>query len=239
MRYVGVSGFMSRAEVNAALAALPVGLTLMCGALVSAKTLRGERNKYPLRYPRVEDIANIFSDDPRCLNLINYSSDSEPSAADVARLQTLSGPRCHGFQFNGVLPSAATLSALAGGTVVLQLRTELRTDGDLTPEFQACRALRGCDVHILIDGSGGRGVPIDATTAALWADCIRNQIGSHVGLAFAGGFNAARAWSMVAPIRKYRASIDAEGGLRDGPDGGVLNVDAMREYLQAAGEVML
>jgi hypothetical protein len=41
-RYAGITGFTTRAEVDAALAALPSGLTRMCGVLVSAKTLCGK-----------------------------------------------------------------------------------------------------------------------------------------------------------------------------------------------------
>lgn len=58
--YVGITGFMNRAEVDACLSALPKNMTLMCGVLVSQKTLRGERNKWHRRYPRIEDIAGIF-----------------------------------------------------------------------------------------------------------------------------------------------------------------------------------
>lgn len=38
-RYVGITGLTSRAEVDACLEALPAGATLMCGVLVSERTL--------------------------------------------------------------------------------------------------------------------------------------------------------------------------------------------------------
>ena len=233
MRYVGVTGFMSLAEVDAALDALPPGLTLMCGVLASAKSLRGERNRWHRRYPAPEQIASIFSPEPRCLNLIHYCADEPPSAATVSRLQTLGGEECDGFQFNGAWPEPSTLAALAGAHVVLQLRP----DGGAGDGDSAVRSLRNCDTHILIDGSGGNGVPISPDVCDAWGMAIRGHFGNDVGLGFAGGLDADYLPRLAAEVRSYGASIDAEGRLRDGDEGGVLNLDKVRAYLRAAGEV--
>jgi hypothetical protein len=233
-----MTGFVTRAEVDACLAALPEGLTLMCGVLVSEKTLRGERNKWWRRYPRVEDVAGIFSPDPRCLNLIHYCSDAAPSTEVVSRLQTLGGWTCQGFQFNVAWPERSTLAALAGAHVVFQVRPHAQDEGMMARLRAAVGAARESDVHVLIDGSGGRGIPIDPDIADAWGMMIRGHFGNDVGLGFAGGLGADHLRRLAAPIRSYSASTDVEGPVRDGDEGGVLNLDKARAYLRAAGEIM-
>lgn len=235
-RYVGITGLVSRAEVDACLDALPTGMTLMCGVLVSAKTLRGEKNRWWRRYPKPEDIAGIFSDDPRCLNLIHYCDDEPPDASLVSRLQKFGGEHCHGFQFNGAWPEPPTLVALAGCHVVLQLNPR---KGSLSNLRRAVAGLRHCDAHVLIDGSGGRGVPISSDVADGWGMTIRGWFGNDIGLGFAGGLGADHLLRIAAEVRSYNASTDVEGPVRDGDEGGTLNLAKARAYLKAAGEVML
>lgn len=237
MKYVGITGFVTRADVDACLAALPEGLTLMCGVLVSEKTLRGERNKWHRRYPRVEDIAGIFSDDPRCLNLIHYCADKPPSE-DTIDGMAFRWPAFHGFQFNGAWPEPDVLRSYGGIHVVLQLRPH-GAPADIMGRLRAAvDALDKCRVHVLIDGSGGRGVPIDPDIADAWGMMIRGHFGNDVDLGFAGGLGPEHLRRLAAPIRSYNASTDVEGPVRDGDEGGALILDKARDYLQAAGEIM-
>jgi hypothetical protein len=250
-RHVGITGFMTRAEVDAALAALPPGLTLMIGVLVSEKTLRGERNRWWRRYPRVEDIAGIFSDDPRCLNLIHYCADEPPSWEVLCKLVDAGGLELDGFQFNGAYPDEYTLRALKdawptyygdkkrppGATVVLQVRPD-GGPGTMDRLRDTIDAMPDCDVHVLIDGSGGRGIPIHPDVADAWGMMIRGHFGNDVGLAFAGGLDADYLPRIAAEVRSYGASIDAEGRLRDGDEGGDLNMEKVQAYLAAAGELL-
>ena len=236
MRYVGITGFVSREEVDFALSCLPAGLTLMCGILVSAKTLQGRRPRLWRRYPHPNEAAAIFSPDPRCLNLIHFCADEPPTAATVSRLQAIGGEHCHGFQFNVAYPEPSTLAALAGGHVVLQVRPER------TPMIQvhsAVRALRNCDVTVLIDGSGGEGREMDSDVFDMWAMTIRGHFGNDVGLAFAGGLDADSLPRIASEVRTWGASIDAEGRLRDSTEGGgILDRTAVAAYLARASEIM-
>lgn len=238
MRYTGITGFVTRAEVDACLAALPEGLTLMCGVLVSEKTLRGERNRWHRRYPSVEDIAGIFSDDPRCLNLIHYCSDKPPSEATIQRLWELGCPDVHGFQFNGAWPVPKVLATNGGIDVVLQLRPQGAPTDIMDRLRAAVDAMPECRVHVLIDGSGGRGIPMDPDIADAWGMMIGGCFGNGIGLGFAGGLDAETLPRIADEVRTWGASIDAEGRLRDGDEGGTLNLDRARAYLQAAGEIM-
>ena len=234
-RYVGVSGFMSRAEVDAALAALPAGLTLMAGVLASAKGTFGAGNKYPLRYPKAADISGIFSPDARCLNLLHWSSGETPDEALVEMLRTVAGPHCHGFQFNGAWPLTSTLAGLSGGHVVLQYRPGKSSLDLLRASVAACRNVQA---HVLIDGSGGRGEALDGDQTEAIVGVLRYRFGPSVGIGIAGGLCAEALPSIARLVRLGHLSIDAEGRLRDGDHGGTLNLDKVRAYLAAAGVAM-
>src|SRR5258708_1143032 len=92
--YIGVTGIMSSTEIDEALAAVPQAThRFMPGVLVSSKTLAGQANKWPGRYPKKEAIADIFIDDPRKLNLIHYSTDSPTNlCAELRQIVELAGP---------------------------------------------------------------------------------------------------------------------------------------------------
>lgn len=236
-RTVGITGFTTRAEVDAARAVLSADIPLMVGVLVSEKSLRGERPRLWRRYPRPEDVAGIFSDDPRCLNLIHYCADEPPGPTTLDHLITTAGPHLHGFQFNGAWPKPATLALLSGRHVVLQVRP-IDGDPDALDRLRAAfDALRKCRAHVLIDGSGGRGIPLHPDVADAWGMTIRGHFGNDVGLVFAGGLGPEHLWRLAAPIQDFNASIDVEGPVRDGDEGGVLNPNKVRDFLRVAGEI--
>ena len=112
--YVGVTGFMSHFEVSEALAMVPQGSArrLMAGVLMSSKTLAGQQNKWPGRYPRKEAVADIFVDDPRVLNLIHYSTNHpETLSSQLMEITELAGPHCDGFQLNITWPPISEIKA--------------------------------------------------------------------------------------------------------------------------------
>lgn len=243
MNYCGITGFTSRAEADAALAALPSGLTLMCGVLVSAKTLRGERNKHWRRYPRVEDIAGIFSPDPGCLNLIHYASDEPPGWDALARLVELGGPALHGFQFNVAWPRRGDLTCLqvaAHRQLNRQFRIVLQDRRWAWAMFDALEAAGPEPTDVLLDASGGTGTGLDAERLERARRLIEVARGHFrpINFGLAGGL-CAETLPAVAPIvREHGLSIDAEGRLRDGDEGGDLKLDKVRAYLAAAGELL-
>lgn len=238
--YCGISGVTTRAEVLAALAAFPdCGRQLMVGVLVSEKTLAGQRNRWFRRYPKVESIAGIFVDDPRCLNLVHYGADTPPDGDTLARLFELSGPLCHGFQFNAAWPHRATLERLhevaarCGRTlrVVLQLR-DCAEAGRIAPLDD-----RSLVTDVLIDASGGLGKPIDAEGAGFDFIQLRSMY-LHLGIGIAGGLFAETV-PRVATLLQSGASVDAESGLRDGADGGGrLDMDRVKSYLEAVAKAV-
>jgi hypothetical protein len=238
--YIGCSGLVSRAEVLAALAAFPdFGRQLMVGVLASEKTLAGQRNRWFRRYPRVENIAGVFLDDPRCLNLVHFGADEPPDATTLARLFDLAGPLCHGFQFNGAWPWSANIETLcrmferAGKTPRIVLQAGLGT----TAAQVGLYVRRGVATDVLIDASGGTGKPVDPEYAAFWFEKFRAMFPS-LGIGVAGGLSAETV-PQVAGLLQAGASCDAESGLRDGADGGGRLVqEKVEAWLKATGEAV-
>lgn len=251
--YAGVIGFTTRAEIHEALSVVPMDRKLMCGVLVSTKSLQGERGKWYRRYPEPTTIPDIFMADKRVLNLLHVAFGNSLSSVLLKNLINLvnrSGWRLlNGFQFNGSWPSNADLDSLPGADVfpeglrvVLQVRP-VRAEivfADKEPIMrrnaieqarEANAITRATDV--LIDASGGRGDPIDVTTAGLYAQAFKEHAPRlHVGIA--GGLCAREMPRVRDLVQRHGLSVDAEGQLRDGGDGGTLNIDAMKDYLKLA-----
>jgi len=110
--YIGITGFMSRQEVQEAQDAIPPGSDrlLMVGVLVSSKTMRGEGNKHPGRYPAIEKVRGIFTGHPQVLNLVHFNT-KEPDFLEehLRKVAMSSGPFFHGFQLNIAWPAPRML----------------------------------------------------------------------------------------------------------------------------------
>ena len=238
MRYVGVSGFVSRAEADFALSVLPAGLTLMVGVLASPKSLSDIKNAWHKRYAAPADISGVFSPDPRCLNLLHWSDDKPADAARVRQLRTVAGPYCHGFQLN--LESwpltADAASEMCDTDIVLQFRPGVSSATDLVRTVDSLQESRA---HVLFDGSGGRGRLVDMAAAVASIGKLRDVLPPHVHYGVAGGLCADTLGLAMRPaLIESRLSIDAEGRLRDGDEGGTLSLDKASAWLRKAGEVM-
>lgn len=229
-RYVGVTGLMTHAEALACREALPEDQTLMVGVLASQKSLAGIKNRWHRRYPAPEDIGEIFVSDRRALNLIHYSGDVVDGEV-VRRLLEVGGARCDGVQFNGTWPTERLVTSFE--TVVLQFRPGVSDAGLVRRLVRAGGSER---VRVLIDSSYGRGEALDIAHVESAIRELRGWV-ADLQLGVAGGLCAE-----VLPLlrdfpRHHGLSIDAEGRLRDGDEGGTLNLERATAYLRAAGEI--
>lgn len=239
--YIGVTGITSLREAQALLAGVPPSSErlLMVGVLASAKTLRGDTTKYPQRYPQVEEIAGIFSDDARALNLIHFATDTQETLGDQLRaLVHLGGPRLHGFQLNVVWPSRDVLRVFhdefPDKHIVLQIgKRAAEQEGD-DPQRVAERVAtyEGLADYLLLDSSGGLGKELDAERSRAYLNAFTERK-VNIGLGVAGGMSA-ETYHLVAPLLKEfpGLSIDAEGRLRNEND--ELQLERAKEYLAAA-----
>lgn len=262
--YVGVSGFMSSAEVCAALEVFPAcGRQLMVGVLASSKTLCGLPNKYPRRYPLAADIAGIFVDDARALNLVHVATDGDKSTVDgklipieidLWRGFLAGGPLCHGVQLNGATqrlrPEALHAFKAMCPTakhIVLQVGPRWLDARSAADSFMKSLArYAGTATDILLDVSGGNGRLINPETAReLVVDARRSLAhwgiaADRMGIGIAGGLCAETLPGIRGLLEEQGPlSIDMEGRIRDDADGGGnMDLDKMRAALAVAGRVV-
>lgn len=244
--YIGITGFTTSAEVTSVLATLPgsPARLLMCGVLLSNALLTGESSDAPNRCPPIGAIADIFSDDPRCLNLIHYRPRPGANLADaLTRATQVGGPNCHGVQINATrgIPwpeLAALVEYREHGQphrVVLQAGREAMAsvDGDPTRLAQRCAEYAGIVTDVLVDASEGLGLPLDAARSAEYLYALADAA-PELGLVVAGGLCVDNIEELLSPLlsRWSHVSIDAEGRLRDADDR--LDVGAAGAYLDAA-----
>ncbi len=248
--YIGVTGFCSRSEVDAVLAALPAepNRLLMCGVLLSNALLSGQPSDAPNRCPAPDAIAGIFLDDPRCLNLVHYRPQPGADVADaLTRATEVGGPNCHGVQINATRgapwPNPGALEAYrercGPSRIVFQAGREAMGSVNHRPDQLArrCAEFSSLVTDVLVDASEGLGLPLDAARSADYLEAIRSAA-PELGLVVAGGLHADNVSALLSPLLPEWAavSIDAEGRLRDADDR--LDVAAAAEYLSAATELL-
>jgi hypothetical protein len=248
--YVGITGFMCRKEVEHCLRFIPADTDriFMAGVLASQKTINGETNSKPRRYPRRENFASIFSDDPRVLNLIHFGTDNPAHPAlydDLMRCAEYAGESLGGFQINAVWPDARAIDKvkkqLPKARFVLQISPHLTgySRETMTPSRLAIiwnRLYKALADDIIIDFSRGQGFKLPTD---VFLEYAREFDHEHClfGLTGAGGLSETNVVNVITPLAREfpRLSVDAENGLRtNGPDGGDLCLDRSGLYLERA-----
>lgn len=242
--YVGITGFTSREEVDGVLEALPPesDTLVMVGVLASGKTIYGQPNKWPMRYPPAEELGSIFSDYAQVLNLLHFNTKRVAELLlDMEHAYELAGPYCHGFQLNIAWPDKAVLSefrvnARAGhGVIVLQCGANALDQLGRDPARIAHRIAEyeGVIDYALIDPSGGLGQEFDV---AFVEECFRegHRIPPSIGMGIAGGLHAGNLTRLEPLLSRHDFSIDAEGRLRDEDDD--LDIGKAQAYLYEASE---
>ena len=220
----------------------------MCGVLLSNALLDGGTSDAPGRCPSPGSIAGIFSNDPRCLNLVHYRPRAEAHLADVlARAMAIGGSNCHGVQINAIRgapwPDLLALQEFRNrcqpGRIVLQVGGEAMNAAESRPDEIArrCAPYKGIVTDVLVDASEGMGVPLDAQRTIRYLTPIAEAAPS-MGLVVAGGLCANNVDALLSPLLPewVQVSIDAEGRLRDSDDR--LDVAAAVAYLKAGLELL-
>lgn len=237
--YVGITGFMSQNEIQSVLDSMPKDSNrlLMVGVLASQKTLRGEKNKWPNRYPRVGNIGDIFFRDSRTLNLIHYNTKEPESLAEqLDEMTRLGGQNLEGFQLNLAWPSRDAIIAyhkVCGGKfIVLQVGGKAFEMVNHSPKELAERVSWYEHVvdYVLLDPSGGYGVPFDTNKARIYLEALRGY-NLDIGLGVAGGLSPTTL-NLVQPLLSDFPDLswDAEGKLRDEQDNLVIRTSV--DYVQ-------
>ena len=240
--YIGITGIVSPAE-SEVITQISLGNSarqIMMGVLVSSKSLRGERNKWPERYPNIRDIAGVFTHDPATFNVIHYNTDQPATLSDqLEEVRRLAGPNLHGFQLNMAWPSVPELRRFTyqnpDQKMILQINQEAfwaveGLTGGLI--YKLKQEYLGFIDHILLDLSAGYGRPLETAWARQQLQKLQDaELG--IGLGVAGGLGPA-SLQLVEPLAKDfpELSIDAEANLRDPNDN--LDLDLAQDYLRQA-----
>ncbi len=240
--YVGVTAVMTDVQAISLLNAIPHGSKhrLMVGVLASSKTIEGIPNKWPNRYPTLENIGGIFQDDPRALNLIHFNT-KDPSLLfeQMVKARSLAGPHCHGFQLNVAWPDPKILRRFymmrSGPTIVLQVGGHAFACVNDSPRKLADKIAQEYAKYIdyvLLDPSGGLGRPFDTEVLRGYLRALDAK-GLPLGLGVAGGLSADTLHLVTPLLDEFPdLSIDAEGRLRDKDDH--LDVGAATSYIKNA-----
>lgn len=239
--YIGITGFMTEKEGDMVLSVIPPDSKqkLMRGVLVSQKTMRGEPNKRPNRYPKSEDIAGIFTDHPLALNLVHYNTNEhETLYGQMMDVTKIAGQNLHGFQLNLAWPDPQVLRhyrrAYPEMKIVLQVGHHAFELVGNSPEKLAekLEEYYDCIDCILLDPSGGNGVPFYPAIAKKYLDALAREK-FRFGFGVAGGLSPTTL-GLVEPLAYYFPDIciDAEGRLRDRND--CLDINQAKMYFVRA-----
>lgn len=239
--YIGITGFMSLSDALHVLNAVPANANrlVMVGVLASLKTMRGIQNKWPNRYPTMDQIAGIFPNHPSALNLIHYNTKEKETLGDqLAAMTEFGGANMHGFQLNIAWPSLDVLAeykkAYPKKQIVLQIGGHAFETVNHSPEQLATKVAEYDEVveYVLLDPSGGYGKPFDPECARDYLLALKaKNIG--IGLVVAGGLSPTTLDLVEPLVREFPdLSIDAEGRLRTQEDH--LDLAVSSEYLRKA-----
>ncbi len=235
--YIGITGFMSREEVRAAVLRFPDGVRdVAVGVLASAKTFANPpiSVRRPNRYPAAGEIADILAwgspDDGleillRVLCLVHYATDDAETLGEQLEAVCAAVGRFGGFQLNVAWPPITPrLAAVCKGRrrIVLQINRRAVEQAGGTPQGVIARlatyVASGLVTDVLFDASGGEGKEIDAEAVAPFVEAAAEAY-ADLGIGVAGGLCAETLPALAPLVRRFPfLSIDAEGRLRDADD---------------------
>ena len=206
----------------------------MFGVLVSSKTLRGEKNKFPNRYPLVEEIGKIFIEHPLAMNVIHFHyshNENETLLSQLEKLIEVGGGNLDGIQLNIAWPDPRSLERFRmlylGMYKQIQLILQVGSKAfgeNSSPEKIASKIKEeylGLADYVLLDLSGGYGKLLDANFLEPFIEKIQEEM-PGIGIGLAGGLDP-ETLDLIAPlIKKYPfLSIDEDH----------LDLNVVKEYL--------
>ena len=212
----------------------------MIGVLISQRSLRGCSNQWPNRYPKIDQVADLFLPHPAVFNVVHYNTDDPTSLCQqLSEVIQLAGPNLHGFQLNLPWPPPDELGRFAGQYPSLKFILQIGQESfRIVAERPAGIADRlredyqGLVHYVLLDLSAGYGQPLDTS----W--CLQNlrelqSANLGLGLGVAGGLSSSTLHSVEPLIEEFPSlSIDAEARLRD--DGDNLVMSLALDYIERA-----
>jgi hypothetical protein len=231
--YIGVTGPVTPIEAEviasgfAAEAPGDVEHRFMIGYLVSSKTLEGKQTANR-RYPAVETIpylaeavANVQTRNA-FFQTLHYNTKLLDTLDEQIRtlLTSMGSAPLDGIQLNMPWPPLDAVARIKNRFPALEIIFQANSHVlALEPHVAAERiATYGSLIdHVLIDASGGAGVPLNLERSVAYANAI-TAAAPNVRIGHAGGLQGQNAWDVITGLRERHGhrdfSVDAEGGLR-------------------------
>lgn len=235
--YIGMTGLSSRQEADEVLAGHEEkNLLLMIGVLASYKSLNGLELDQPKRYPPKEILADIFPEAAKVLNILHINAPPEAFLDTMLQGKELA-QRCQGIQLNITWPVPAILEKYLkiypDDILILQCgRRALEQTGDVKGLAARVKQYEGLARYVLIDTSGGRGIPFDVEHAKRCFEALQPL---SLGLGIAGGLDSSKLHKLHRLKSFMPFSIDAESGLRTDDD--LFSARKALHYLKCAATV--
>lgn len=258
--YIGIAGFTSAQEICYAIDCFRKHVknphyALAIGILASRRTLAGETNKYPNRYPtrdRLQMYGEICAHELDVMPVLHYSTDTLENIEQQMRdVREVMGDVFPSVQVNLPLHLAkdpAFVQAFAvtfcefrpplHRSLILQLRSRRAGDPLINPVDVAAAHERGEPTDLLIDASGGTGLEIDTSLAAALIASIRAETKKRYRIGIAGGLNPHNVhrlgplMSMMGPL-----NFDVESGVRC-PTTDTMERASVDAFLREAGRIV-
>ena len=255
MSYIGIAGFSTPEEIEETLAVVPSNSNwpLAVGILTSAKTIRGIQNRYPHRYPTVDQLPNLAQHaravaaktQRNVMTVLHYSTDTldqfEEQMIRVGGLAAKAG--FVAFQFNAPPELLDTLifptlvDRLANVRIIVQLRTVRENEGwvDLIGLALKLADRSHFITDLLLDSSGGTGTHLNLSTTSDLITGIRNgcKTRDRFRINVAGGLTPRNLVSLETLFRLHGLlGFDVESGVRDSDD--CLDIGLVHQFVAEA-----
>lgn len=229
--YIGVTGFMTKTEIEECLACVPIDSRrkFMVGVLASSTTITGQRNTLWNKFPRREDFRKIFISDPRAFNCLHFATREPEKLYDhLMRCVDFAGENLNGIQLNIAWPDAESIRRVRDQYPRLKIVQQISPH---LPEYQNVemediavflnQRYAGLIDYVLVDFSRGLGKELDTTEISYWLDVI-SALNPNLRLVVGGGLEAGNLDSLIRPLLVDYPSLswDSEGKQRDNSDGG-------------------
>ena len=237
--YIGITGFMNRKEIDIILRSMGSDEErfLMVGVLASEKTLLDLKNKWPNRYPKLEEIENIFYKHKQIINIIHYHTDNEYFIDELESLVIFAGEACNGIQLNITWPNPTILEFFKKShpdkKIIFQVNGKMLSRPLKELYHRFLTDYNGLVDYILFDGSSGKGIPLDVDFLLPYFETFASVSCNNFNMVVAGGLHANNLQLLNPLIKIYPdLSVDAEGALRDRSD--KLSIVKTKNYFREA-----
>lgn len=240
-QYFGITGFMNSDDVSSVMRSYTHHhYLIMIGVLASSKTIRGIPNKFPRRYPYLHQIPQLLMPFRGALNLLHFNTkEPENLLEDLEYVSKKAGPNLDGFQLNLVWPDQATVKKWkdkSGHKIVLQVGEKAMEKADRIPQWigRGVKSYEGAVDYVLIDPSGGLGIPFDPQFAINCLDELYSANLPGMNFGIAGGLSGENLEDLLGPVleRFPEACWDVEGKVRTPADD--LDMEKVHAYCESS-----